>query len=334
MSSLYLRGEVWWYCAYVGKKQVRVSLETVEKSEAQYKQILLDKEHAEHKTPVTASRSAIKPVIEEYLKYVSHKCVASHQKQTRRRLEAFINHSEIKRLSEIDAKAVRGFVDAVRKSDYDADQYIAIIKTFLNWCVKERLIFSNPAQYIARPKLPSSSRRFFRPDEIKRILSAAKLPANKSMYPNIMVALYTGMRLGELTNLRWSDIDWKAKRIIVENRADFSTKSSLVRAIPLHPELEAILKPLPRVKERVLSWENDSRIFKRIWKKAKITDGKPHLFRHTFCTNLFLTGTDPRTIMELMGHADLATTLKYSHTLPEYKVSAISKLNFESSKGR
>jgi integrase len=144
--------------------------------------------------------------------------------------------------------------------------------------------------------------------------------------PMTLLALNTGLRRGELTQLRWADIDLKAKRLTV--RAGYA-KSGKARHVPLNREAVAILKtyrkqytgdgPLFGVVAVTKSWAN-------LMAAAKIADFRFHDLRHTFASKLVDVGVDLNTVRELLGHSDIKMTLKYAHLTPGHKAAAVELL--------
>lgn len=145
--------------------------------------------------------------------------------------------------------------------------------------------------------------------------------------PMTLLALNTGLRRGELTQLRWTDIDLKAKRLTV--RAGYA-KSGQARHVPLNREAVAVLKtyrkqhqeegPLFGVVAVTKSWAN-------LMTAAKIEGFRFHDLRHTFASKLVMAGVDLNTVRELLGHGDITMTLRYAHLAPEHKAAAVELLN-------
>jgi len=128
--------------------------------------------------------------------------------------------------------------------------------------------------------------------------------------------LMAGLRKGELENLTWGDVDFKAGLIRVTAKPDWQPKTWEERTIEIPDELVAILKDMPRRGKLVFansaggkythSWDD----CKKIGKKAKVEDCHPHRFRATFATRT-LQHADLKTVQALLGHRDMQSTMRY-----------------------
>lgn len=165
----------------------------------------------------------------------------------------------------------------------------------------------------------------------------------------ILVALYTGMRIGELCALKWSDIqdgvvtiNKTMQRLQLPN-AGASTivvgeakSASSIRRIPLPSYINVLVEEFrtydhfnfmsrlyhPVIEPRVLQYQ-----FKKILKSCNIQDANFHTLRHTFATRCVESGIDIKTLSELLGHSDVSVTLnKYVHSSFEQKQMSINKL--------
>ena len=187
------------------------------------------------------------------------------------------------------------------------------------------------------PEKDNLKERFLTDDEEQRLLASAS-PTLRSI---IIIAVNTGMRLGEILGLRWEQVDFASRRIRVER-----TKSGKIRFIeintPLLQELTRLKsldgrspyvflsdvtgKPLTTVKTA----------FKGACRRAKkdpddkddpgIVGLRFHDLRHTFASRLNASGSDPKVIMELMGHGSLKMTERYIHTSHDQKRNAVERL--------
>lgn len=148
--------------------------------------------------------------------------------------------------------------------------------------------------------------------------------------PIVLLAMNTGMRRGEILSLRWDDISFETKTLTVQFA---NAKSGKTRHIPLNGEAYRTLQ----------SWQADTDshgiVFKgstgkamtdigKAWDKlladAGISNFRFHDLRHHFASKLVMASVDLNTVRELLGHGDLAMTLRYAHLAPEHKAAAVN----------
>ncbi|MGU2126306.1 tyrosine-type recombinase/integrase [Pseudomonas aeruginosa] len=151
--------------------------------------------------------------------------------------------------------------------------------------------------------------------------------------PLVLLSLNTGMRRGEVFNLTWEDIDLKNKLITVEGD---TSKSGQTRHIPMNKEtvttIEGWRKQHPRNSGYVFPGKDGKRMdnVKKSWdgllKLARIESFRWHDLRHTFASKLVMTGVPLNTVRDLLGHSDLAMTLRYAHLAPDSKAAAVELL--------
>ena len=145
--------------------------------------------------------------------------------------------------------------------------------------------------------------------------------------PMVLLALNTGMRRGEILQLRWVDVN--SERLVVRGS---TAKSSQTREIPLSAEAKDIFKSWNSNSEWVFpgTGEHPITTIKRSWGGIKKAAGLPglrfHDLRHTFATRILQRGTDIRTVSALLGHADISTTAKYLHATDDSKKKAVDLL--------
>jgi len=150
--------------------------------------------------------------------------------------------------------------------------------------------------------------------------------------PMVLIAINTGLRRGELFGITWSDVNFKKSLLTIP--ASIS-KSKRARHIPLNDEAYMIIKEWYNIAgdQKFIFTNKDGKKFttiKKAWeslkKKAKIKNFRWHDFRHHFASKLVMASVDLNTVRELLGHADMHTTLRYAHLTPEHKANAVSKL--------
>ncbi|WP_457097481.1 phage integrase [Lysobacter sp. P5_B9] len=177
----------------------------------------------------------------------------------------------------------------------------------------------------ARAKARRGSGNKWRAARGKALLKAITGYSDHLM-PMTLLALNTGMRRGELTQLTWDDINLPAKILTV--RAGYA-KSGKARHIPLNLEAMAVLKAYRKQhsgKGSLFGVVSVSKAWNAITAEAKIEDFRFHDLRHTFASNLVMAGIDLNTVRELMGHGDIKMTLRYAHLAPEHKAEAVAAL--------
>ena len=144
----------------------------------------------------------------------------------------------------------------------------------------------------------------------------------------IVFSAYTGLRQSEFLNLRATDIDWKGQKIWVGGIPEqFVTKGRECRGIPIHPLVAPIIEP--RLENKFLfgdDWDGKDQLwyaFKKVRDYAGFSDRHVwHSLRHSFGTFLGEV-THPRQIMELLGHKQIETSLRYVKVTDEATQKAV-----------
>lgn len=171
------------------------------------------------------------------------------------------------------------------------------------------------------PDHESKPPKYYTSEELQSIFAADKLHANWW----ILLA-NTGMRLGELHNLKVSDIHKDG--IYITSSADARTKSKKWRKIPLTLAAKEVLKSFDMTQEYLLPRIRKDSIktrFKRVCVKAQIPHGKHgvHCLRHTFASHLVMAGRPLMVVQKLLGHSSIKTTEQYAHLAPEYLAGSL-----------
>lgn len=217
-----------------------------------------------------------------------------------------------------------------------------LLSAILNTAVEYELIRNNPCMHIGTVK-----NDYIREQRV--LTREEQITLEETNDLSILLALHTGMRVGELCGLKWSDIDWSANTITVRRtvqrvkQKDGTTKLientpktiQSFRIIPLSDKLRERLEKLSgRDEEFILGKKGracDPRTLQRrlkvITERNGIKDIHFHSLRHTFATRMVTAGTDMKTVSTLLGHSTVNTTLNiYTHSNLELKKEAIRKL--------
>jgi integrase len=124
------------------------------------------------------------------------------------------------------------------RSKATANRYMTTLSVLLRVAVQEwRLLPYNPLSSFQKLKEPTGRDRFLTEQEIERLLKACRCSPNKNLYPIVITALCTGMRKGEITSLKWNQIDFQEQLIKLEK-----TKNGDKRYIPLKEPVFSLLK--------------------------------------------------------------------------------------------
>ncbi len=152
------------------------------------------------------------------------------------------------------------------------------------------------------------------------------------LHPMVLLTMNTGLRRGEMLQLKWSDVNLLQRKVVI--RGD-NAKSGKTRYVPLNDEALSTLQrwqPSAEAMDWVFPAHDGGRMmsiktsWKRVLKRAAIRDFRWHDLRHHFASRLVMKGVDLNTVRELLGHSDLSMTLRYAHLSPEHKADAVAKL--------
>jgi integrase len=289
--------------------------------------------------------------------------VRSH-KETLRKLAAFYPEFGKKKLAEITTWTLEKYRSNRLKngvSPSTANRDMDTMRAALNKAIQWGLLKENPAVKVKHFREDkSASVRYLTPDEDKRLREAVDARETKRrqdrenfnawrrergykefspygnftdhLKPMVLLALNTGMRRGELFNLKWTDINFVGRILTVTGA---TAKSGKTRHIPLNDEAFAVLQKWyeQRKKSELVfpshdgdRMDNISTSWARLMKDAKIENFRFHDCRHDFASKLVMAGVDLNTVRELLGHSDIKMTLRYAHLAPAKLAAAVAKL--------
>ena len=208
------------------------------------------------------------------------------------------------------------------------NNHLRVLSKILSLAVDAELIDSNPCFRIRKFKPNNRRLRVLSDEEEVKLLTT--LEGNDLIRCIVIVALNTGLRRGEIFSLKWPDVDLQRGRLIIRK-----TKASKERFVPMNATIRELLQSFPRLlsdyvfpsPKTVGRLTDIKKGFRGAVDKAGIVNLRFHDLRHTFATRLADAGTDAYTLMEIMGHADLKTTMIYVHASGEAGRRAVEKLD-------
>ena len=208
------------------------------------------------------------------------------------------------------------------------NRFLFTLSKMFNLGIKADLLETNPIAKVSKFKERNYRIRYLTVEEENRLYKILSKEEYSHILPLVTTALQTGMRRGEIFNLKWSNIDFEYGYIEL-----LETKSGKSRKIPISEKLRDIIDKQPKINEYVFN-DKDNRpfkgiykIFNKILKEADIVHFRFHDLRHTVATRLAGEGIDLVTVKELLGHSVIATTMRYAHATPQRKLAAIDVLN-------
>jgi len=251
------------------------------------------------------------------------------------RLRKFIELFGNVQLHEISPFEIEKFKLAKLSDDLSkstVNRYLAILKRMFNVAIDWGYAKENPVKRVKfYPEKDNLKERILTEKEEDRLLEAS----SEHLRPILIVALNTGMRRGEILNLKWENIDFQAKEILVEN-----TKSGRPRTIDINSHL---LNKLVKLKNEAQDSQNvflnpkTGKPYKKLQtsfngarRRAGIKNLRFHDLRHTFASRLVERGVDLIRVKELLGHSSVKITERYTHSNQEGRKKAVELLCRES----
>lgn len=275
---------------------------------------------------------SIEKYIERFTKYLKYEKNFSHHtvRNYLSDLDQYRNYLKEQALEiDIDQLAIRRYLALLQKKNTKTStgRKLAAIKCFYKYLRREEIIETNPFEGVATPKAEKRLPGFFSVDDIFRLMDAPR--SNKPLVVRdraILELLYSsGLRAEELAGLDIEHIDMTGGMIKVigkgnkERRVPVGGKA--LEAINAYHESRIAGGDAAKSGPLFLNYRGErlttrsiARIVKKYLMKAGIPGkGSPHTLRHSFATHLLDAGADLRGIQELLGHASLSTTQKYTH---------------------
>jgi integrase len=198
----------------------------------------------------------------------------------------------------------------------------AALSSIFQYGIDKKVLDKNPADKIRIKAEPNQIERFLSEEERVSLLDACRVSSWDRMYLLVLLAITTGMRKSELTNLRWSDINFEKGLASLADTKNGSPRVNPVPSIALE-ELKkyrqlgnGLIFVSPNNPEKIFDfrgqWDNAK-------KKANIEGFRFHDLRHTAASYLVMAGATLHETAEILGHKSTETTKRYAHLSTGHK---------------
>ena len=231
----------------------------------------------------------------------------------------------------VDIHVVRTYLAALTRNRKKSSmgRKLAALKGFFRYLLGIRHIEKDPLRLIHSPKQEKPLPNFLSVDDVFQLLDAIKVTSSLDVRDRAMLEVFysTGIRASELVGLNWSDVDFQLgivrvvgkgskERIVpigavaLQRLQDYGQEVRQKWHLPCKGENSVFLN---RRGDRITT-RSVARVVEKHLREAGIAVKMgPHGLRHSFATHLLNSGADLRVIQELLGHASLSTTQRYTH---------------------
>lgn len=308
--------------------RIRTSLRTKDRKLAEMKLKKMEfeayeKGHLEIKKP---KRILFRDLAQTVLEYARgrHRCFKKVYVPI---IKHLVDYFGDKHLNEINLNLINAY-QAERKNFVSAitvNKEVGMLGLCYNFAIRNDMVYENPVERVEDFRVPKTRIRFLTVEEIHRLIQSC----SGYLKDIVMTALYTGARKSEVLGLKWKNIDFENRLVVFEK-----TKNDGVREVPMTEALFQMfsMKFNENARNEYIFVNKDGKPFGNVFKSFNsvlrttgIENFRFHDLRHTFASQLVMSGVDILTVKELLGHKELKTTLIYSHLAPKHKIEAVKK---------
>ena len=235
-------------------------------------------------------------------------------------------------LADTTPSVISDYKKTLVRSPATIDKYLRNLSHVFTFAVNElEWIEQNPVRKVKSPKLPRGRVRFLSDEEREQLLDACRESDNKMLYVIVVLALSTGMRQGEIMNLKWPDVDLNQAFLILHE-----TKNDERRRVSISGHALETLKEYSKVRrldsELVFSGRTGKPAeIRKPWLKAlevgQIDNFKFHDLRHSAASYLAMNGASLAEIAEVLGHKTLQMVKRYAHLSESHTSKVVASMN-------
>jgi len=218
------------------------------------------------------------------------------------------------------------------------NEHLGALSCMFNKAIDWGYLKENPCSKARRLKVPEVELAWYTEEETALFLAACKR-RDPTFYGIFLVGFRTGMRLGELLALQWSDLDLETRLIKVLHsyrRGHVGPrKNGKMVPVPMHPDVVDFLDAVPGEKRGLVFHNGDGkhltrdmlkRPYDRSWKAAGLHRTTIHGMRHSFISQLVKRRVPMAAISKLAGHSETKITARYAHVRPSDQQNYVNLL--------
>lgn len=260
---------------------------------------------------------------------ISENTEASYRRDLMK-VKRYMEEQGIRDVKKIKATNLNSYILYLEKKKFSTatiSRNVASLKAFYHYLCREGIVGENAAEMLRAPKIEKKMPGVLSMDEVTRLMEQPSGDNPKEIRDKAMLELLyaTGIRVTELITLKTGDVNLQMGYVICRDGVK-------ERIVPFgNAAKQALMRYLGEVREEMISDEGGEQLFvncsgramsrQGFWKlvkfyarKADITmDITPHTLRHSFAAHLVENGADLRSVQEMMGHSDIASTQVYAN---------------------
>ena len=228
-----------------------------------------------------------------------------------------------------------------KMSKKSANDVLVVLNKILNDAVRWNFLVANPLSRVAKFSIGERDFLFWKLSEVQKFLGYFLEHPNppRIFWPSVL-ALYTGLRRGEIQALRWQDINERAGLITIKRSYckvskvfKEETKSKKIRYLPICRTLGGFLRRLQKISDNELVtpfFNSDCfrKKFIRMCRQAKVPIIRFHDLRHTFASNFLMGGGNIYDLQKILGHSTIQVTERYAHLTQDHLTGKTEVLGF------
>ena len=322
-----------WYNDDFGHKR-KVSTRARRKSEAL--KFLQSFRESENRRANCLNRTLLSDFTEEFLAYSKDVHRPKTQEMFRTALRALLKSTGDVPIQKLGIRDIERFLaeNAKRVSERTLRAYFVTLASAFETGKRWNLIAGNTFRQVEKPKLRELQPAYLKKDDFHKLLDTVEDPDLRDLY---ICAVSTGLRLGELSSLQWTNVDFERGVINIRNSEQFTTKSGRNRTVPMNAQVLSIMQERQsRAGSELVFHRNGRRMTKeyvskgfRYYANKAALDKRLHFhsLRHTFASWLVAEGVSLYEVQKLMGHSSISITQTYSHLQPEQMHPTVNRIS-------